>query len=64
MQALWDATARQLQTEAKVKKLEEVKLERDVQLTQADNKNILGQQLEQTSEQLQDLACLFARVRG
>lgn len=33
----------------RIKTLEEVKLERDKQVTQAKNKDILGQQLEQTS---------------
>lgn len=41
---------------------EELKLDRDMHFLQGDNKDALGRQLEQTGEQLWNLACCFARV--
>ena len=62
-QVLHEATAKQLQAEERVKKVEEeVRLERDQRVTQANSKNILRRLLEQISEQLQDLSCCFAKV--
>lgn len=57
LQVPCEATTKQSQAEERMKKAdEEVRLERDLRVTQANGKDILGRQLEQTSEHLQDLA--------
>lgn len=62
--ALQRVTERQIEAEAHAVCLEdELKLDRNMHLLMVGNKDALGRQLEQTSEQLQNLACRFARAQ-